>query len=57
MIEGILADYLNSYLEKYIQDLNSENLNVGIFNGKNCFYNLTVYFFLILQESYKMLDV
>ena len=35
MIEGILADYLNSYLEKYIQDLNSENLNVGIFNGKN----------------------
>ncbi|KAG8227036.1 hypothetical protein J437_LFUL013823 [Ladona fulva] len=33
MFEGIFATYLNRYLGKYIQDLDTENLNVGIFNG------------------------
>lgn len=33
MFEGVVAHLLNKYLGKYIKDLDSENLNVGIFNG------------------------
>ncbi|KAM7308838.1 vacuolar protein sorting-associated protein 13A isoform X4 [Ixodes scapularis] len=33
MFEGVVAYLLNKYLGKYIKDLDSENLNVGIFNG------------------------
>nr|CAD7393579.1 unnamed protein product [Timema cristinae] len=33
MLEGVVATILNRYLGKYIQDLDTENLNVGIFSG------------------------
>ena len=34
MMDQFVANLLNKYLGKYIQNLESENLNVGIFNGK-----------------------
>jgi hypothetical protein len=34
MFEGVVATILNRYLGKYIQDLDTENLNVGIFSGE-----------------------
>uniref|UniRef100_T1J6X9 Large ribosomal subunit protein uL13 n=1 Tax=Strigamia maritima TaxID=126957 RepID=T1J6X9_STRMM len=34
MIEAIAASLLNRYLGRYIQDLDSENINLGIFSGK-----------------------
>lgn len=33
MFEGIVASLLNRYLGKYIEDLDLESLNVGIFGG------------------------
>lgn len=33
MFEGIVASFLNQYLGKYVEDLDLESLNVGIFNG------------------------
>ncbi|KAK7790642.1 hypothetical protein R5R35_006536 [Gryllus longicercus] len=33
MFEGVVATFLNRYLGKYIQDLDIENLNIGIFQG------------------------
>lgn len=33
MFEGVVATILNRYLGKYIRDLDTENLNVGIFSG------------------------
>ncbi|GBP39684.1 Vacuolar protein sorting-associated protein 13C [Eumeta japonica] len=33
MFEGVVAGVLNRLLGKYIQDLDTENLNVGIFSG------------------------
>lgn len=33
MFEGVVATLLNRYLGRYIQDLDIENLNVGIFSG------------------------
>ena len=34
MLEGTVARILNQLLGKYVQDLDTENLNVGIFSGK-----------------------
>ncbi|XP_063238425.1 intermembrane lipid transfer protein VPS13A-like [Bacillus rossius redtenbacheri] len=34
MLEGVVATVLNRYLGKYVQDLDTENLNVGIFSGE-----------------------
>ena len=34
MFEGLVAEQLNKYLGKYIQNLDTENLNVGIFSGE-----------------------
>lgn len=33
MFEGAVAGILNRLLGKYVQDLDTENLNVGIFSG------------------------
>lgn len=38
MFEGAVAGILNRLLGKYVQDLDTENLNVGIFSGD---FNLT----------------
>lgn len=40
MFEGIVASLLNKYLGKYIEDLDLENLNVGIFGGNVLLSNL-----------------
>lgn len=40
MFEGIIASLLNRYLGKYIEDLDLENLNVGIFGGNVLLSNL-----------------
>lgn len=40
MFEGIVASLLNRYLGKYIEDLDLENLNVGIFGGNVLLSNL-----------------
>ncbi|XP_050533944.1 intermembrane lipid transfer protein VPS13A-like isoform X2 [Daktulosphaira vitifoliae] len=40
MFEGIVASLLNRYLGKYIEDLDLENLNVGIFSGNVLLSNL-----------------
>jgi len=34
MFKSSVAWVLNKYLGKYVQDLDTENLNVGIFNGE-----------------------
>lgn len=33
MFEGVVAGILNRFLGKYVQDLDTENFNVGIFSG------------------------
>ncbi|KAG1650405.1 Vacuolar protein sorting-associated protein 13C [Nymphon striatum] len=33
MFEGVVASILNKYLGKYVQNLDTENLNLGIFSG------------------------
>jgi len=33
MFEGLIVDLLNNYLGKYIQNLDRDNLRLGIFNG------------------------
>lgn len=33
MFETVVAGVLNRFLGKYVQDLDTENLNVGIFSG------------------------
>ncbi|KAG7298889.1 hypothetical protein JYU34_017346 [Plutella xylostella] len=33
MFEGVVAGFLNRLLGKYVEDLNTEDLNVGIFSG------------------------
>lgn len=33
MLEGVVARLLNRWLGKYVLDLDTENLNVGIFSG------------------------
>jgi hypothetical protein len=40
MFEGIVASLFNRYLGKYIEDLDLENLNVGIFGGNVLLSNL-----------------
>lgn len=44
MFEAVVAYLLNKYLAKYVKDLNSENLNVGIFSGKQLSYIENVQF-------------
>lgn len=34
MLEGVVARLLNRWLGKYVLDLDTENLNVGIFSGQ-----------------------
>ena len=34
MFEGLVANLLNKYLGKYIQNLDPDDLNVGILGGK-----------------------
>lgn len=34
MFEKIVAFLLNKYLGKYVADLDSENLNIGVFSGE-----------------------
>lgn len=34
MLEGVVARLLNQLLGKYVVDLDTENLNVGIFSGQ-----------------------
>ncbi len=40
MFEGAVASLLNRYLEKYVENLDPENLNVGIFRGNVVMNNL-----------------
>lgn len=42
MFEGVVASLLNRYLGKYIEDLDPETLNVGIFSGNVTLTNLKV---------------
>ena len=41
MFEGLVANILNKYLGKYIQNLDPDDLKVGILGGR-CFF-LSVY--------------
>lgn len=34
MFEGLVASILNKWLGKYVEDLDTEHLNVGIFSGE-----------------------
>ncbi|KAJ1531594.1 hypothetical protein ONE63_000266 [Megalurothrips usitatus] len=40
MFEGVVAALLNRFLGKYVQDLDTEHLNVGIFGGDVQLHNL-----------------
>lgn len=40
MFEGVVASLLNRYLGKYVEDLDLESLNVGIFSGNVVLENL-----------------
>lgn len=40
MFEGVVASLFNRYLGKYVEDLDLENLNVGIFSGNVVLENL-----------------
>ena len=42
MFEGVVAAVLNRFLGKYVQDLDTENLNVGIFGGDVQLHNLRI---------------
>lgn len=42
MFERVVATLLHRYLGKYIQDLDTENLNVGIFGGDVQLSNLKI---------------
>ena len=46
MFEGIVADLLNKYLGKYVQNLDTENLSIGILDGE---YSL-IYCFNTLRQ-------
>lgn len=57
MFEGIVASLLNRYLGKYIEDLDPEALNVGIFSGNVTLTNLKVKaeaLVSIVQASYNL---
>ncbi|KAL0275996.1 UNVERIFIED_CONTAM: hypothetical protein PYX00_003683 [Menopon gallinae] len=40
MFEGLVASILNKWLGKYVEDLDTEQFNVGIFSGEVKLYNL-----------------
>ncbi|CAL7940918.1 unnamed protein product [Xylocopa violacea] len=40
MFEGAIAAFLNRFLGKYVEDLDTEQFNVGIFSGDTCLTNL-----------------
>ncbi|XP_076243831.1 intermembrane lipid transfer protein VPS13A [Calliopsis andreniformis] len=40
MFEGAIAAFLNRLLGKYVEDLDTEQFNVGIFSGDTCLTNL-----------------
>lgn len=40
MFEGAIAAFLNRLLGKYIEDLDTEQFNVGIFSGDTCLTDL-----------------
>jgi hypothetical protein len=37
MFESVVASQLNKYLGRYIHNLDTENLNIGIWNGELSF--------------------
>ena len=41
MLESLVASLLNGVLGKYIKDLDSSNLELGIFSGKRTFNYIT----------------
>ncbi|XP_053983322.1 intermembrane lipid transfer protein VPS13C-like [Hylaeus volcanicus] len=40
MFEGAIAAFLNRFLGKYVEDLDTEQFNVGIFSGDTCLTDL-----------------
>lgn len=40
MFEGAIAAFLNRLLGKYIEDLDIEQFNIGIFSGDTCLTDL-----------------
>jgi len=40
MLEGLVAQVLNAVLGKYVEEFDSESLNVGIFSGDVCLRDL-----------------
>lgn len=40
MFEGAIAAFLNRLLGKYIEDLDIEQFNIGIFSGDTCLIDL-----------------
>lgn len=40
MFEGAIAAFLNRLLGKYVEDLDTEQFNVGIFSGDTCLTDL-----------------
>ena len=40
MFEGAVAAILNRFLGKYVEDLDTEDFNVGIFSGDTCLTDL-----------------
>lgn len=40
MFEGLVASILNKWLGKYVEDLDTEQFNIGIFSGEVKLYNL-----------------
>lgn len=40
MFEGAIAAFLNRLLGRYVEDLDTERFNIGIFSGDTCLTDL-----------------
>lgn len=49
MFEGIVASILNKYLSEYIDEVDYNNLKLGIFSGK---FNYNFYFVFFLNIKF-----
>ena len=47
MLESLVASILNRFLGNYVSNLNYDQLNIGIWNGKNIFYIYIYIFFCV----------
>lgn len=55
MFEGLVASIFNKWLGKYVEDLDTEHLNVGIFGGEVRLNNLNLKPEALVNKNLKLL--